>query len=114
MLLVQQGLCHPSAVCTNKPVHAAVVAVATAVAFADAVSVSVPAVVPLLCPWLRLIRGTLYPGLRHHPSVLRYPPVRGMVHDLFFWSHDHKEGGSDESRSKFNNYEVEACMGLAR
>jgi hypothetical protein len=62
----------------------------------------------------RLIRGTLYPELKDHPVVTAYPRVRGMVKDLFFWDHDHKEGGTDQSKSRFNQYEVDACVGLAK
>eukprot|EP00775_Hariotina_reticulata_P006332 gene6332-6566_t len=61
-----------------------------------------------------LIRGPLYPAMRDHPRVHAYPPVRGLVQPLFFWDHDHKEGGQDESKSKYNSYEVDACLGLAR
>lgn len=40
--------------------------------------------------------------------------MKGMVHDLFFWDHGHKEGGTDQSKSRFNEHEVQACIGLAR
>lgn len=52
--------------------------------------------------------------MRDHLAVSSYPPVQGMVHNLYFWDHDHKEGGQEESRSKFNTHEVEGCVGLAR
>ena len=38
-------------------------------------------------------------------------PVRGMRHSLFFWEHNHAEGGAtDESKSKYND--EEACMAV--
>lgn len=40
--------------------------------------------------------------------------MRGMAKDLFFWDHDHKEGGTDQSKSRYNDYEVKACVQLAR
>lgn len=48
-------------------------------------------------------------------SVHQYPPVRGMAHRLFFWSHDHPEGGaSDESKSKYNDEEAKMAVRLAK
>lgn len=52
--------------------------------------------------------------MRDHPAVTVYPPVRGLQCSLSFWNHNHKEGGQDESKSKFNMHEVKACVGLAR
>ena len=43
-----------------------------------------------------LIRSTIYPHLRDHPSVLKYGHVRGMTADVFFLDHDHPEGGAGE------------------
>ncbi|KAJ7593987.1 hypothetical protein C8J56DRAFT_1043774 [Mycena floridula] len=40
-----------------------------------------------------LIRKTLYPGLQDHPLVTEYPDVRGFTKNMFFISHDHREGG---------------------
>jgi hypothetical protein len=56
----------------------------------------------------RLIRETLYPGLRDSDVVEAYPSVRGMAADLFFLDHNHPEDGSDdeESKSKSNAFEV--------
>lgn len=67
------------------------------------------------CAYLcSLIRGSLYPELEDHPAVLEYPHVKGMVKDLFFWDHDIKEGGTDQSKSRYNTHEVDACVALAR
>ncbi len=69
-------------------------------------------------PFRRLIRSTLYPRLRDHPSVCRYPPVRGLAlpggHGVCFLDHDHPEGGGGEDRSKYNTWEAEFVVALAR
>jgi len=50
-----------------------------------------------------------------YPSVGQYPPVRGMAQSLFFWAHDHPEGGaSDESKSKYNEAEAKMAVRLAK
>jgi hypothetical protein len=58
----------------------------------------------------------IYPRLLDHLSVQQYPAVRGMVQPLFFWAHSELEGGQgmDEGRSKFNSYEVDGAVALAR
>ncbi|KAL3153759.1 hypothetical protein ABBQ32_013348 [Trebouxia sp. C0010 RCD-2024] len=61
----------------------------------------------------RLIRNTIYPSLQDHASVTNYPRVQGMVHDVFFWSHDHPEGGKDENASKQNGIEAAMAARLA-
>lgn len=40
-----------------------------------------------------LIRSTIYPNLRDHLSVSRYPDVRGMAHNVFFLMHAKYENG---------------------
>ncbi|KAI9460073.1 hypothetical protein HD554DRAFT_1598622 [Boletus coccyginus] len=60
-----------------------------------------------------LIRNTLYEGLQDHELVKSYPDVRGMVKNLFFVTHNHKEnGGTDDTASKYNMYEVEMIRDL--
>lgn len=46
----------------------------------------------------------------------QYPAVKGLAKPLFFWTHRELEGGqgSTEGRSKFNTYEVDAAVALAR
>jgi hypothetical protein len=58
----------------------------------------------------------IYPRLLDHSSVQQYPAVKGMAQPLFFWTHKELEGGqgSGEGRSKFNNYEIDAAVALAR
>ena len=56
---------------------------------------------------LKTDRNTLYPGLLDHESIQNPPDVRGMVKNLFFITHNHKEnGGTDDTASKYNMYEV--------
>ncbi len=70
----------------------------------------------LLAAAHRLIRETIYPSLRDHPSVDASTSVRGMAQPLFWVHHTYPEGGAgaDEGRSKFNRYEIDYCLGLAR
>ncbi|KAG9309780.1 hypothetical protein JVU11DRAFT_10154 [Chiua virens] len=55
-----------------------------------------------------LIRNTLYEGLLDHDLVQSYPDVRGMVKNVFFVTHNHREnrGGADNTESKHNKYEL--------
>ena len=53
------------------------------------------------------------PHTQDHDRVLRYPPVRGMAHEVFFWDHDHPEGGNDDSKSKVNPPEAQKAARLA-
>ncbi|GMH38367.1 hypothetical protein BSKO_06251 [Bryopsis sp. KO-2023] len=63
----------------------------------------------------RLIRETVYPKLKDHESVLRYPEnVAGMCKNLFFVDHDHPEDGQEDSKSKSNNFEAQFGVRLAR
>lgn len=56
---------------------------------------------------LKMDRNTLYEGLQDHDLVKTYPDVRGMVKNLFFVTHNHKEnGGADDTASKYNMHEV--------
>lgn len=60
-----------------------------------------------------LVRQTVYPTLQDAPNVTRYGPVPGMVHNLFFWDHDHPEKSRDaESKSFANRAEAERVVGL--
>ena len=52
-------------------------------------------------------------AVQNHASVTEYPKVRGMVHDVFFWNHNHPEGGKDETASKQNNVEAAMAARLA-
>lgn len=52
-------------------------------------------------------------ALQNHGSVEEYPPVKGMVKDVFFWDHNHPEGGKDENSSKQNSTEAAMAARLA-
>ena len=45
--------------------------------------------------------------------MVNYPPVEGMVKNVFFWDHDHPEGGKDENSSKQNSTEAAMAARLA-
>lgn len=65
----------------------------------------------------RLIVPAIYPKLENHESVLRYPNVSGMVHNVFFLTHSELEKGDksdQESRSRTNPYEADLALALAR
>ncbi|KAL4242825.1 hypothetical protein ABKN59_011535 [Abortiporus biennis] len=58
------------------------------------------------------IRTILYPRLEDNDVVMNYPRVSGMQHNVFFLNHKNKEGGTEDSVSKFNMYEVEMVRDL--
>ncbi|KAH9848820.1 hypothetical protein C2E23DRAFT_738850 [Lenzites betulinus] len=58
------------------------------------------------------IRTILYPKLEDNALVFDYPPVQGMQSDVFFYNHLNKEGGSEDSVSKYNTFEVEMIRDL--
>ncbi len=51
--------------------------------------------------------------MQDHASVRNYPRVKGMVHNVFFWDHNHPEGGRDENASKQNSTEAAMAARLA-
>jgi hypothetical protein len=58
-------------------------------------------------------RNALYPTLQDHELVKEYPPVRGIAKPVYFFTHEHKEGGGgDESASKQNEFEVSRLGGI--
>ncbi|XP_038210049.1 NFX1-type zinc finger-containing protein 1-like [Zerene cesonia] len=60
-----------------------------------------------------LISPHIYPDLKNHSSVECFPNVRGLVHNLFFFTHEHPEQKSEDSTSKFNEAEANMVLGLA-
>ncbi|KAI9068435.1 hypothetical protein FKP32DRAFT_1561707 [Trametes sanguinea] len=58
------------------------------------------------------IRTILYPKLEDNAIVKEYPPVQGMQKDVLFFDHLNKEGGSDDSVSKYNMFEVQMIRDL--
>ncbi|KAH8821861.1 P-loop containing nucleoside triphosphate hydrolase protein [Xylogone sp. PMI_703] len=64
-----------------------------------------------------LVRCTLYPKLRDHPSVTRYPEIDGMRHRLYWLDHQQQEDPQTArtiSFSKTNSFEVELVEALVR
>ena len=51
--------------------------------------------------------------LQDDEQVTRYLPVCGTTHNVYFWNHDHPQGGSDDSKSKVNPVEAEMAGRLA-
>lgn len=65
----------------------------------------------------RLIVPAIYPSLKNHESVLRYPDTPGMAENVFFLAHSEHELGDNsdqESRSHLNPYEADMALALAR
>ncbi|CAG4956216.1 unnamed protein product [Colias eurytheme] len=60
-----------------------------------------------------LISPHIYPDLKNHSSVECFPNVRGLAHNLFFFTHEHPEQNSEDSTSKFNENEANIILGLA-
>ena len=66
-----------------------------------------------------LIRGPIYPDLLDAPSVLAYPPVRGIAQPLFWLDHQFGEKGEEEEEgartgSKCNEGEARLVVVLAK
>ncbi|XP_063624755.1 NFX1-type zinc finger-containing protein 1-like [Cydia splendana] len=60
-----------------------------------------------------LVAPTIYPDLQNHLSVEDFPPVRGVTHNLFFFSHDYREQCEDDSSSRTNTQEADLVLRLA-
>ncbi|KAI5818042.1 hypothetical protein BZA77DRAFT_244218, partial [Pyronema omphalodes] len=62
-----------------------------------------------------LVRETIYPELKDHPSVQKYPNVSGMQQNVFWLDHSHREAGiEDGSSSKSNAWEADMICGLVQ
>jgi len=62
-----------------------------------------------------LIRQTIYPGLRDHPSVSTYPNVVGMNRNVYWLDHRHEEASPEEgTKSKSNDWEVKMVCSFVR
>ena len=65
----------------------------------------------------RLIVPVIYPKLKDHESVKRYPNIPGMAENVFFLTHSEMEKGDksdQDSRSHTNPYEADMALALAR
>ncbi|XP_061715975.1 NFX1-type zinc finger-containing protein 1-like [Cydia pomonella] len=60
-----------------------------------------------------LVSPHIYPDLQNHRSVEDFPPVRGVAHNLFFFSHDYREQSEDDSSSRSNTQEADLVLRLA-
>lgn len=61
----------------------------------------------------RLICPAIYPKLIDHESVLTFPPIRGVDHNLYFIHHTEEESVAGDS-SKENKHEARYLVRLAR
>lgn len=71
-----------------------------------------------------LIRSTIYPGLRDHPST-SFEAVKGVKQNIFFVNHQHTEDGTatdvssahatklEQKKSHSNMFEAQFCVKLA-
>ena len=57
-------------------------------------------------PEISALVKPIYPQLQDHQSVMNYPHVMGVKHDLFFINHSIEESHNDELMSKSNNHEA--------
>ena len=55
----------------------------------------------------------IYPELQNHESVLKYPDVKGVAKNLFFFNHQWKEENNQFMMSKFNVKEAEMVVRFA-
>ena len=62
----------------------------------------------------RLIRRTLYPALKDADNVEHYPEVVGMRKRLFWLDHSNHEAQTEQSTSKWNQFEIVLTTALAR
>ncbi|KAK0451445.1 uncharacterized protein EV420DRAFT_1621833 [Desarmillaria tabescens] len=61
----------------------------------------------------RNIRKILYPNLEDHDLVKKYPPIQGMEHNLFFFTHTNQEKVVGENPvSEVNMFEVKMIVDL--
>ncbi|XP_060803319.1 NFX1-type zinc finger-containing protein 1 [Amyelois transitella] len=60
-----------------------------------------------------LIVPHIYQELANHPEVENKPNVRGVLHNVFFLSHNFLEQEADEGSSRTNRDEADIALGLA-
>ncbi|KAF5297413.1 hypothetical protein FQR65_LT01344 [Abscondita terminalis] len=61
----------------------------------------------------KLVVPAIYPELENHQSVYNFPPIVGVVPNLFFIDHEFEEGESGDS-SKLNVHEAKFLIAFAR
>ena len=57
-------------------------------------------------PEISLLIKPIYPELKNHESVLNYPAIRGVKHNLFLIDHQQNEDHNEELVSKMNRHEA--------
>lgn len=62
----------------------------------------------------RLISPSIYPDLRNHPSVEKFPRVKGVMKNLFFLNHNHAEEQLSEAKSWQNSYEAKFISSMVK
>jgi hypothetical protein len=61
---------------------------------------------------IRTPRTILYPELKDHEVVRRFPLVQGVDRNVFFFSHNNAENAESDSVSKYNMFEVRHTLTL--
>lgn len=57
-------------------------------------------------PEISSIIRLLYPNLKDDVSVIKYPSIRGIEKDVFFFDHKQFESTHDAMMSKLNDFEA--------
>ncbi|KAG4066118.1 hypothetical protein HA402_010320 [Bradysia odoriphaga] len=66
---------------------------------------------PEIC---KLLVPTIYPDLVNHSNVYAYPPVNGLLKNIFFVNHSNPEKADNDSMTKSNEYEANYVTQLCR
>jgi len=63
-----------------------------------------------------IVGDALYPSLKNHSSVLGFPNIRGMKHNVLFYNHSQheKKMPRDDQSVKVNEHEVKMVIGLVK
>lgn len=63
----------------------------------------------------KLLVPSVYPELKDHPSVHKYPSIKGISKDVFFITHEvYEKNTTDDNNSRENLHEAEFLIGLCR
>lgn len=58
-------------------------------------------------PEISKMMTLIYPNLRDHESVAKYPNIKGLMSNLFFMNHSFTEDTNEMMQSKVNKKEAE-------
>jgi len=64
-------------------------------------------------PEISKMMNLIYPDLKNHDSVLRFPQIRGLSSSLYFYDHTFKENTNDMMMSKVNKEEADIVVRFA-